>query len=135
LELLVHKISNMTVSGEPQIFCNGADQIILDKYVDGVRCLLTRKAKKPGKIKIVISPRERTIARMVADGYPNKVIALNLRISTWTVSTHLRRVFAKLGVGSRAAMVAHLMESGILAGSVVEAPDPNNRDVSKWTET
>jgi two-component system, NarL family, nitrate/nitrite response regulator NarL len=30
-------------------------------------------------------------------------------ISSWTVNTYLRRIFAKLGVTSRAAMVARLM--------------------------
>ena len=49
---------------------------------------------------------------MVAQGHPNKVIAGVLNISTWTVCTHLRRIFAKLGVGSRAAMVAQLPELG-----------------------
>jgi DNA-binding NarL/FixJ family response regulator len=43
---------------------------------------------------------------MVAQGRPNKVIAAVLNISSWTVCTHLRRIFAKLGVSSRAAMVA-----------------------------
>jgi DNA-binding CsgD family transcriptional regulator len=55
---------------------------------------------------------------MVAKGYPNKVIARVLEISSWTVSTHLRRIFAKLGVSSRAAMVAQLLEEGKLG----EAP-------------
>ena len=45
---------------------------------------------------------------MVTEGYPNKTIAAALDISSWTVCTHLRRVFAKLGGGSRAAMVARL---------------------------
>jgi DNA-binding CsgD family transcriptional regulator len=43
---------------------------------------------------------------LVADGLVNKQIADVLRISEWTVSTHLRRVFAKLGVDTRAAMVS-----------------------------
>ena len=47
---------------------------------------------------------------MVAQGHPNKIIAGVLNISSWTVCTHLRRVFAKLGVTSRAAMVARLHE-------------------------
>jgi DNA-binding CsgD family transcriptional regulator len=51
---------------------------------------------------------------MEAKGHPNKVIADVLSISMWTVCTHLRRVFAKLGVGSRAAMVAQLSELGVL---------------------
>jgi len=51
---------------------------------------------------------------MVAKGYPNKTIAAVLEISTWTVNTYLRRMFAKLNVGSRAAMVAKVLgdESG-----------------------
>ena len=33
-------------------------------------------------------------------------VASALDISLWTVSTHMRRIFAKLGVNSRAEMVA-----------------------------
>jgi two-component system nitrate/nitrite response regulator NarL len=47
---------------------------------------------------------------MVAEGHPNKTIAAVLEISSWTVGTYLRRIFAKLNVTSRAAMVAKLME-------------------------
>jgi len=63
---------------------------------------------------MVLSPREYEVARMVARGYPNKTIASVLEISSWTVSTHLRRIFAKLDVTSRAAMVAKLLEAGVL---------------------
>jgi hypothetical protein len=45
---------------------------------------------------------------MVAGGHPNKTIASVLNISSWTVCTYLRRIFAKLGVNSRAAMVARM---------------------------
>ena len=88
---------------------NGAadeDNVILDVEIDGVRCLLVLPDQDTARARL--SPREREIVRMVADGYPNKTIAASLQISTWTVSTHLRRIFAKLGVNSRAAMVARL---------------------------
>lgn len=88
------------------------DKVILDLEVDGVRCVLVRRPQEAEKSDVALSPREREIARMVAKGYPNKVIARVLEISSWTVSTHLRRIFAKLGVSSRAAMVAHLLEEG-----------------------
>jgi hypothetical protein len=42
---------------------------------------------------------------MVAEGYATKNIAYKLRISEWTVGTHLRRICAKLHVHNRAAMV------------------------------
>lgn len=88
--------------------------VILDMEVDGVRCLLVRLPPGPARAQTLLSPREQEIARMVAEGYPNKTIAAVLDISSWTVCTHLRRVFAKLGVGSRAAMVARLLEDGLL---------------------
>ena len=62
-----------------------------------------------GRLKKSLTPREQEIVRMVAKGYPNKTIAGVLNISCWTVDTHLRRTFAKLGVASRAAMVARIM--------------------------
>jgi DNA-binding CsgD family transcriptional regulator len=54
----------------------------------------------------LLTARELEVATLVASGRPNKQIASALGISEWTVSTHLRRIFAKLGVDSRAAMVA-----------------------------
>jgi DNA-binding CsgD family transcriptional regulator len=53
-----------------------------------------------------LTAREVQIARLVAEGLVNKQIAVELRISEWTVATHLRRIFAKLGVETRAAMVS-----------------------------
>jgi DNA-binding CsgD family transcriptional regulator len=73
-----------------------------------------------------LSPREREIVRMVALGRQNKVIAAVLNISSWTVCTHLRRIFAKLGVTSRAAMVAKVadIEGAIDLKDSVEAVTP-----------
>src|SRR6516225_5689773 len=52
-----------------------------------------------------LTERELQIAAMVAQGDATKNIAYKLRISEWTVGTHLRRIFAKLHVDNRAAMV------------------------------
>ncbi len=52
-----------------------------------------------------LTRREIQIVMLVADGKVNKEIADQLKISEYTVSTHLRRIFAKLGVDSRAAMI------------------------------
>lgn len=112
---------------------DGSSVVILDLVVDGVRCVLSRRraGEEPRAEGVTLSPREREIARMVAKGYPNKVIARVLEISSWTVSTHLRRVFAKLGVSSRAAMVAQLLEEGKL-GAGSPAADPQALDVTKY---
>lgn len=60
----------------------------------------------------LLTPRELQVAEDVARGYQNKQIAKHLRISDYTVASYLRRVFVKLGVRTRAAMVARMMTEG-----------------------
>jgi DNA-binding NarL/FixJ family response regulator len=45
-----------------------------------------------------LTGREHEIAVLVARGYRATDIAHKLKISEWTVATHLRRIFNKLGV-------------------------------------
>ena len=54
----------------------------------------------------ILTERELQIAMLVADGLVNKEIADRLRISEWTVCTHMRRIYSKLGVSTRGAMVS-----------------------------
>ncbi|MCA2213912.1 response regulator transcription factor [Jidongwangia harbinensis] len=84
-------------------------EVLVDVTVGETRCVVwcVAAATETGTN---LSPREAEIARMVALGYTNKEIARVLDISAWTVSAHLRRVFAKLEVTTRAAMVARLLE-------------------------
>jgi DNA-binding CsgD family transcriptional regulator len=92
---------------------SGSEDVLIDTEVKGSRYLLMRISQSASS-RVQLSPREQEIVRMVAKGHSNKIIADVLSISSWTVSTHLRRIFAKLGVGSRAAMVARLLEMEIL---------------------
>lgn len=75
----------------------------------GQLCAIVKVNQHPNQIEIdfaiLLTERELQIATLVALGRPNKQIASQLHISEWTVSTHLRRIFIKLGVDSRAAMV------------------------------
>jgi DNA-binding CsgD family transcriptional regulator len=87
------------------------EQVLLDVEIDDVRLVAVRRG--PPSPMSLLSPREREIARMVAMGYPNKTIASVLDISSWTVASHLRRVFMKLQVSSRAAMTTRLFDTGI----------------------
>jgi DNA-binding CsgD family transcriptional regulator len=104
---LVERVRTLGSEGTPE-------DVMLDVEVEGVRCLLVQETPARSAGEIMLSPREQEIARMVAQGYPNKTIAAVLEISSWTVSTHLRRIFAKLGVRTRAAMVASVLEAGLL---------------------
>jgi DNA-binding CsgD family transcriptional regulator len=61
-----------------------------------------------------LTPREREILSMLAEGLPNKVIASRLGISEHTVKTHLEAVFEKLGASTRAEAVARAVRLGLL---------------------
>ena len=78
--------------------------------VSGQLCAIVQREESlpenmQGELTEILTERELQIATLVAMGRLNKQIADKLHISEWTVSTHLRRIFAKLGVRSRAAMV------------------------------
>ncbi|GGN09411.1 LuxR family transcriptional regulator [Lentzea pudingi] len=57
-----------------------------------------------------LTEHELTIARMAADGLTNKEIGERLHLSHRTVSTHLHRIFPKLGVTARAELRDALAE-------------------------
>lgn len=86
------------------------DNVLLDVVLGDVR-LLALRLRRPSPMSL-LSPREQEIARMVARGYANKTIASVLEISSWTVASHLRRIFVKLQVSSRAAMATSLLGAG-----------------------
>jgi DNA-binding NarL/FixJ family response regulator len=56
----------------------------------------------------LLSPKEDQVLRLVAKGHRSKEIADELGIGTGTVHTHLRRIYEKLHVRSRAEAVAQL---------------------------
>jgi len=58
--------------------------------------------------RVELTRREREIAALAAAGLSSKVIAERLFLSVRTVDSHLARVFAKLGLHSRAELAQHL---------------------------
>ncbi len=55
-----------------------------------------------------LTRREREVARLVVAGNSNPEVAVALSISLTTVQDHLKKVFAKLGVGSRHELTARM---------------------------
>jgi ATP/maltotriose-dependent transcriptional regulator MalT len=53
-----------------------------------------------------LSAQELQVARMAAEGLSNRQIAERLYMSHRTVASHLYRIFPKLGIGSRAQLIA-----------------------------
>ena len=61
-----------------------------------------------------LSKRELDVLRLAADGHSGPRIAEQLVVSTATVKTHFEHIYEKLGVGDRAAAVAHAFRSGLI---------------------
>jgi DNA-binding CsgD family transcriptional regulator len=61
-----------------------------------------------------LSPRELEIVQLVAEDLTNAAIAERLIISPRTVTTHLDRIYTRLGINSRTALVRYAIEAGLL---------------------
>lgn len=57
-----------------------------------------------------LSPREVTVAILVARGRTNEEIAAELELSPLTVKKHLERLYERLGVANRTALAAWIWE-------------------------
>ncbi|MBD2605564.1 helix-turn-helix transcriptional regulator [Scytonema hofmannii FACHB-248] len=135
LKVLVRQVTISPPRKLPQTTNMMLNEVIFESDVDGVHYYLVRCSKEKSishlqfasqenpsfdgdadrfEEKINLSPREIAIAKLVAQGLSNKCIAIRLQISPWTVATHLRRIFVKLGVTSRTAMITCLLEENSL---------------------
>ena len=80
----------------------------------------SRDASRPGRIAReasgadVLTPREREVLTLVAEGLSNDEIAERLTLSPHTVHRHVANVRTKLGLPSRAAAVAYATREGLL---------------------
>jgi DNA-binding NarL/FixJ family response regulator len=56
-----------------------------------------------------LTPRERAVLALVAEGKRNREIAQTLGISEATVENHLHHIFQKLGVSTRTEAARHAL--------------------------
>jgi DNA-binding NarL/FixJ family response regulator len=62
-----------------------------------------------------LSPREREVLDLMAQGLTNRQIAARLWISDPTVKTHVSHILAKLGQPDRTQAIVHAMSKGLVA--------------------
>jgi DNA-binding NarL/FixJ family response regulator len=73
---------------------------------------------------IPLSPREREVARLVAQGRTNAEIAAELFIAAGTVKNHLAGIQQKLGVRNRVGIAAWVWEAGdVSSTAATDRPD------------
>jgi len=93
----------------------GAGEAVGRIHCAGVHYLLFETGSKPARdptplpqpgLAGILTRRELQIAMLISEGRCDKEIARQLGISGYTVREHIRRIFAKLKIGRRSAIVA-----------------------------
>jgi DNA-binding NarL/FixJ family response regulator len=76
--------------------------------------LLDSFLKRPGHAQFALTPRERGVVQLIAEGHSNKQIANVLNISLKTVETHRAAVMRKLNLSSSASLVRYAIRNKII---------------------
>jgi two-component system response regulator NreC len=95
---------NSVMSGV-EYFGRDISAIIFDVYV---------AKKKTSTVTAEFTDREREIILLCRDGLLCKEIAARLDISVYTVNSHKRNIFQKLGINSTIEMVQYALKNGII---------------------
>lgn len=69
----------------------------------------------------VLSPRQRLVLQLIAEGNSTKAIAYRLSLSTKTVETHRAAIKERLGIGDVAGLVRFALTHGLVEG--LQRPD------------
>jgi two-component system nitrate/nitrite response regulator NarL len=69
---------------------------------------VVRVASSPGMKSLAV--REFQVANLVAEGMPNREVALKLGLTEHTVSNYLFRIYNKLGISSRVELALYVMK-------------------------
>jgi ATP/maltotriose-dependent transcriptional regulator MalT len=70
-----------------------------------------------------LTPQERRVLELAAEGLSNEAIASRLRVAAGTVKTHLEHIYAKLGVHSRRELMLRCRDTA-LGQAIVPAAGP-----------
>lgn len=84
-------------------------------FVDGRFCVESRRESMDvGEGHAKLSPRERLVVKLVAEGYSNKGISAILNASVKTTETHRASAMGKLGVNSIAGLVRYAIRANLI---------------------
>lgn len=75
------------------------------------------RAQEPGAGALkgtVLTPREREVAGLVAEGLSNRQIAEKLYVSERTAETHVQNILTKLGFTSRTQVAGWVVRDSVL---------------------
>jgi DNA-binding NarL/FixJ family response regulator len=72
------------------------------------------------EVEVQLTAREREVLVVAAEGLTAREIATRLGVRERTVTTHLARIYGKLGVGTRLAAIRSATRSGLVSAGTLE---------------
>ena len=97
------------VAGGKSFFSPAVSKLLLDDYV--------RKLKRSGTedAYYLLTPREREVLQLIAEGKSNKDIANLLNLSVYTVESHRANLMEKLNLKGLPELILYAVRKGIIA--------------------
>jgi DNA-binding NarL/FixJ family response regulator len=86
----------------------GVSEKVIEGYLEG------KESRIPSSTLGLLSPREREVLKLIAEGYKNKEIAGDLCISLKTVEKHRANLMKKLDLHNTATLTAYAIEQGLV---------------------
>jgi two-component system, NarL family, response regulator NreC len=98
-----------SVAEKKSFFSPAVSKVLLEDYM--------RKLKRTGAEDSydLLTPREREILQLVAEGKSNKEVAAILNLSVYTVETHRSNIMEKLKLKSLPELILYAVRKGIIA--------------------
>jgi DNA-binding NarL/FixJ family response regulator len=87
----------------------GVSEKVIEGYLEG------KEIAGPDSPWETLSPREREVLKLIAEGYKNKEIADDLCISLKTVEKHRANLMKKLDLHNAAALTVYAMQKGLVS--------------------
>lgn len=103
LNTAIHVVAANQVYVSPQIA-----HIVVDESIG-------KQPPKKTSVQSALTPREREVLQLIAEGKNTKYIAHNLHKSTKTVETHRRNIMRKLKLKSVAELTKYAINEGIIS--------------------
>jgi two-component system, NarL family, response regulator NreC len=97
------------VSQSKSFFSPAISQMLLEDYMRQIR---DRDVEDSYEL---LTPRERELLQMIAEGKSNKDIANRLNLSLYTVETHRSNMMEKLGLHTVPELILYAVRKGVIS--------------------
>jgi two-component system nitrate/nitrite response regulator NarL len=107
---LSKEVDRDTICSAVMAVANGETVLSVDVQKSLAGAIRDRKGSEHS----VLTPRERAVLSLAAEGLSTRQIAVRLGVASATVKTHFQGIFTKLDVPDRTSAVASAMRRGLL---------------------